>query len=341
MLERNQQANSSNRESWLPSVDLPAALDLAVKEIPAGRDVAGRSPNFLVIGAGKSGTTSLWNQLRQHPQIFMHPSKHLNFFDEFNGQTAFAGPPPGYYGRVAKRNWESYRAEFSGATDHTAIGEACNAYLYSPSAAQRIRERVPDVRLIAILRHPADRALSRYLQLRRSKRETLEFGAAIRIEEARIEAGWWPDFHYVHGGFYYEQLTRYAALFPPEQMKIFLYEDMVADPLGLIRGIFAFLGIDEKFVPNAGIRYSPSGLPRNRGFDWALRQLRSARPLAERLLTESQLDYLLRIAGRAHSHNLVKPGMSPKDRAWMIDRYRSDTLNLQDFLKRDLSSWLV
>ena len=298
-------------------------------------------PNFLIIGAAKSGTTSLWNQLNQHPQIFMHPTKQTNFFAIESETVEFCGPPPLYQNWYAIRTWEDYCSEFSDVTDEIAIGEACNSYLYSPGAANRIRSCLPDVKLIAVLRHPAERAYSRFLNHRRSGREPIpNFADALSEERTRIENRWWPDFHYLHLGMYHEQLEQYFAVFPPEQIRVYLYEDMLTDSLHMLRDIFQYLGVEDDFIPNMDVRYSASGLAKSKAVDWALNKLRAARPMAERLLRKRQLDYLLRIAAKVHAQNLFKPQLTPETRDWLIQQYREDTLRLQDLIRRDLSAWL-
>jgi hypothetical protein len=302
---------------------------------------AGRPPNFLIIGAAKSGTTSLWHQLSQHPQIFMHPMKQLNYFATEDNAMAFQGPHPLQMSRYAIRTWDAYCREFSAAHAERAVGEACNFYLYSPSAPVCIRKRIPDAKLIAVLRHPAERAHSRYLQLVRSGREkSPSFETALTEESTRIDNHWWPDFHYLNVGRYHEQISRYLAVFPASQLKIYLHEDMIADPLGMLKNVFEFLEVETDFRPDIDVRYSASGLPRSKGLDWLLKKLRVARPMAERLLQRRQLAYLLRVGVNIHTRNLVKPTLSPKARAWMIERYRDDTLRLQELLNRDLSAWL-
>jgi hypothetical protein len=301
----------------------------------------GRKPDFLIIGAAKSGTTSLLHQLNQHPQIFMPPAKHLNYFSGECGTAEFQGPPPHYFGRQAARTWEEYSREFKEGIGKAAVGEACNAYLFSTEAAGRIRRSLPEVRLIAVLRHPAERAYSRFLQLRRSGREPISnFADALQEEKWRIANHWWPDFYYLHAGLYYEQLARYFAVFPREQIRIYLHEDMLTEPRRMLVDIFRYLGVADDFIPNMDVRYSASGLPRSKGIDWTLKKLRAARPLAEKLLQQRHLDYVLRVASHAHAQNLVKPELTAETRSWMIERYREDTLRLQDLIGRDLSGWL-
>jgi hypothetical protein len=236
---------------------------------------------------------------------------------------------------------EDYCSEFSEATDQIAVGEASNSYLYSPSAAHRIKTHIPDAKLIAVLRHPAERAYSRFLQLVSLGREPIgDFAEALKQEQIRIENHWWPDFHYLHMGLYHAQLIRYFAVFPREQLRIYLYEDMLTNPHSMLQDIFRFLEVKTDFVPTMDIRYSASGLPKRKELHWILKKLRGARPVAEKFLSQRQFNYVQQVAAKIHVQNLRKPKLTPELREWMIQHYREDTLRLQEMIQRDLSAWL-
>jgi hypothetical protein len=124
---------------------------------------------------------------------------------------------------------------------------------------------VPEAKLIAILRNPIDRAYSAYLHLIRDSRETVtDFGEALRREQARIADRWEHIWHYKHMGLYHEQLTRYYDAFDLDNIKVYLYHDFRTDPLGVLRDVFRFLGVDEAFVPDISARHNASSLPPDR-----------------------------------------------------------------------------
>jgi hypothetical protein len=299
-------------------------------------------PNFLIIGAAKAGTTSVWRQLKQHPQIFMHPKKQLNFFALEGEDLGFRGPGPADSTLHSITSIDAYRAQFDEVTNETAIGEASNLYLYSAGAAGRIRHYLPHAKLIAILRHPADRAYSRFLHLVREGREQItDFGLALEEEEKRVRDHWWPDFHYVRMGLYHAQLKPYFELFPRSQLRIYLHEDLKSDLNGVLRDVFRFLEVDDTFVPDTAIKYNVSGVPKNKALHLILQELRSIRPFAEQFIPERQRQHILRVASAIHNRNLIKPRLSPEIRAGVIERYREDTLELQELIQRDLSAWLT
>lgn len=298
-------------------------------------------PNFLMIGAAKAGTTSLWRQLDQHPEIFMHPKKQLNFFALEGEDLNFRGEGPRDSTLHSITTFEAYREQFDGVGSETAVGEASNLYLYNPGAAARIRHHLPDVKLIAILRHPADRAYSRFLHLVREGREPiLDFARALDEEEARVRDRWYPDFHYLRMGLYHEQLERYFAVFPRQRIKIYLQEDLRSDPIGTLRDVFRFLDVDDTFVPDTTVEYNVSGVPKSKALHLFLQEARKARPYVERLLPEKQRKRVLRVASGMHNRNLTKPRLSSEVRGRLIGGYREDTLKLQDLIQRDLSAWL-
>ena len=300
-------------------------------------------PNFLIIGAAKSGTTALWHYLNQHPQIYMSPRKHTRFFAFRDENPRFNGPGPKNPSHpYAVADVNDYHALFDGATDETAVGEASHSYLHRPEAPARIRQYAPRMKLIAVLRNPAERAYSHYRQMIRDGREPLDdFTLALEAEAARIRDGWWPDFHYVQVGLYYMQLRRYFDLFERNQIRIYLYEDFTVDQTGVLRDIFDFLNVDSVFYPEVAIRYNASGVPRNEAVHTTLQTLRLIKPVAERYLTKGWYQYLLRVGSNIHNNNLLKPQLSSDVRRRVInDHFREDILNLQDLILRDLSAWL-
>ena len=309
-----------------------------------------KMPNFLIIGAAKCGTTAMWHYLKQHPGIYMTPTKHTRFFAFDVEEPDFIGPPPKKRGPAAKNSKvpyaitdvEAYHALFDGVTSETAVGEASHSYLYQPQAAQRIRNYAPGMKLIAILRNPAERAFSHYRQMVRDGREPIpDFTQALKQERARVRDHWWPDFHYVQIGLYHKQLQRYFELFPQNQIKIYLYEDLNSNPSGVLQDAFRFLGVENTFIPEATARYNASGIPKNKSLHLILQKLRRVRPAVRRMVSEAQYQRLLRLGSNLHNRNLATSRLSSEVRRRVIEDYfREDVLNLQRLLQRDLSHWL-
>jgi hypothetical protein len=292
-------------------------------------------PNFFIIGAQKAGTTSLYYYLEQHPEVYMSPRKEPHFFDGMQSRYRWAR------GRLPPvTDLEDYRALFQGVTDENAIGEASTSYIYSALAPVLIEKSVPDARIIAVLRNPADRAYSNFLHCVRSGREPLtSFTEGLKAEEARKRANWAPLWYYKEKGFYYAQVKRYLDTFDPGQIKIYLYDDLRAKPSDVLSDMFEFLGVDETFVPDLAIEHNTAGLPRNKTLYVMAQRLGVLSPALkldtlERLLPAGSIR-------RIKSRFFAKPPAFPAEvRQQLLASYREDIQKLEDLIQRDLSVWL-
>jgi len=296
-------------------------------------------PNFLVIGASKSGTTSLYYYLQQHPDVYMSPVKEPKFFALEGRKLDFRGPGADErINRWAVTDIEEYRALFEGAEGEKAIGEASPTYLHSPQAPGRIKHYVPEARLIALLRNPVDRAYSAYVQHVRDGREPLSFSEALREEEGRLRDNWSPGWGYKRIGFYHRHLKRYYEMFGEERIKVCLYEELSEDPVGVSRDIFRFLGVDDAFVPDTSLRHNTSGIPRSRAL---LRFIKKPNVVKSALKPLLPGGVRKRISVNVQNWNLEKaPPLPEGARRELAEAYREDILGLQDLIGRDLSGWL-
>ncbi len=298
-------------------------------------------PNFFVIGAAKAGTTALYDCLKQHPDIYMSPVKEPYFFAYEGEPPIYPGPAGTYFRRVAVWRPRDYMLLFAGATKQRAIGEASAIYLRSPLAARRIRRNLPYSRLVAILRHPAERAYSHYTFMVQHQVEPARtFSEALMREVPRMQAGWFPGFFYQANGYYYAQLSVYGELFPREQIKVYLYEDWRDTPQAMLRDLFCFLEVDTGFVP--AIRQSNvTRLPSSRRLHrLAVAPDRIERRLAPFLPARARRAIVSAVRRFDDRYNLAPPPLDPEIRARLTAGYREDILKLQDLIGRDLSHWM-
>lgn len=186
-------------------------------------------PNFLVIGAMKAGTTSLHRYLREHPQIFMPEEKELDFF-------------------VTEKRWGRgrrwYEAQFAGAGDAIAVGEASPSYTMFPEfsgVADRIAELLPDVRLVYAVRHPIERMRSHYLHEVEKSRERAPIGRALL-----------SDPRYLDASRYAMQLERYLGCIPAQRVLVITTEQLRDERAATVRRVLAFLGVDTQWA-NSGL----------------------------------------------------------------------------------------
>ena len=296
-------------------------------------------PNFLIIGTAKSGTTALYNYLKQHPQVYVSPVKEPKFFAYEGEKLDFRGPGDRVANSSVVTDIEAYRALFAKASGETVLGEASPLYLYIPKARERIRHYVPEAKLIAILRNPAERAYSHFSQMVRDGREPLDdFSQALGAEEERVRDNWAFGWHYKRMGFYHAQLERYFDVFGREQIKVYLYEDLKTDPVGVLREIFRFLGVDDAFVPDMSLKHNVSGIPKSQALHAFIRQSHPIKSVFKPFVPEG---LRLRLKTSLRNRNLRQPPpLSPEVRKELAEAYREDILRLQGLIRRDLSTWL-
>jgi hypothetical protein len=296
-------------------------------------------PNFLIIGAAKAGTTSLYYYLKQHPEIYMSSVKEPKFFALEGEKLDFRGPGDRDAHRSSVTEIEAYRRLFEGALNERAVGDASPVYIYSPKALERIKHYVPDAKLIAVLRDPVERAYSSFLHLVRDGREPLDdFARALQEEELRAKRNYAPIWHYKEGGFYYAQLSRYFEHFDERKIRVYLYEDLKTNPTGALRDAFWFLGVDESFVPDVSVRHNVGGVPRNKSLHAFLA---GSNPIKAGIKPFIPTGVRKRVAASLKTRNLHRPPqLSPELRRQLIEVYREDILKLQVLIQRDLSVWL-
>lgn len=293
-------------------------------------------PTFLIIGAAKAGTTAFYWYVRQHPNVFMPEVKEPHYWAFAGQRLDFKGPGVGLNRAITDR--AAYERLFEPGRGRRAIGEASASSLYVPEAPERIRRDLPDARLIAVLRQPADRAFSSYLHLKRDGREpAADFAEALALEPRRIRDNWGFLWRYRDVGFYGRQLARYYGLFPREQIRVYLSEHLSRDPVGVIRDAYAFIGVDPAFVPDTSVQFNPGGVPRSSLFGLAIGYRSPLRWLARQVLPPSVLQ---RLKSGIARQALARPRLDPALRAQLTAEYADDIRRVSDLIGRDLSYWL-
>lgn len=272
----------------------------------------------------------------------MTANKEPRFYAVDEGERlSFSGPGDERWLSHLVQDRDSYEALFEGAGADQLRGEASSDYLYrSRTAAGRLSREVPSVRLIFVLRDPAHRAYSNWLQHVQHEREPLSFVAALDAEEERIEQGWAWWWHYARRGYYAKQLEPFLDAFPREQILLLLHDDLRRDPGGLLERVAAFLGIDPlplaEDPEQAEQRQNRSLVPRSPRH---ARMRRLAGPPARalgRLLPDS--------AERRLRHwfqgKTLGPAISDADYRRLRHAYAADLTRLAAMTGLDLSAWL-
>jgi hypothetical protein len=297
-------------------------------------------PNFFIIGAARSGTSSLDRYLSQHPEIYITPRKETHFFARDSLPPRFEGPGDERLNSRIIRDEDQYIQLFTGAPGAKAIGESSAFYLCFPSTAEQIAQAVPDARIIMILREPADRAYSSYMFLVRDNRETLGFAESLSQEEERKQKGFEPMWWYKELGLYYWQVKHYLEVFGTQRVKVLLYEELFANPEQTLRDVFTFLGVKEDVVIDTSVRYNVSGVPKSRRLYAPLdhfiyhpspleKHIKSLIPLPMRIAWASK------VIGTATRQVPVDPQVHTPLKAYFAEVVGK----LEDLLQRDLGCW--
>lgn len=206
-------------------------------------------PDFIVIGAQRSGTTSLYNYLLKHPCVLPILRKEPHFFD-INFHRGIH-----WYRAYFPLHWQKQRLQ-ARLVQNVLSGEASPYYVFHPRVPERLYNTLPAIKLIALLRNPVDRAYSHFQHEVRRGRETLSFSEAIAKEKSRLggeekrllreEAYYSYNHHrfsYVARGVYMDQLDKWFHYFPREQILILNSEDFYRDPASIMAKVFTFLNL--------------------------------------------------------------------------------------------------
>lgn len=286
-------------------------------------------PDFLIVGAARAGTTSLYYWLKQHPEVFMPDIKEPSYFVHGYGIS----------------DWEKYLSLFEPGRGKKAIGEASAAYLAAPESPRWIREILGDVKIIILLRNPVERAWSLYCWMVMEGYEWISnFEQALAEEEKRFnnrtfrqsnpEYFW--DYMYFRSGLYYEQVKRYIDLFG-ENVRVYLFDDLINLPKRVYADICNFLGINESFSPTFTPQ-NPSRVPRVVALQFAARRLQIVLgKLPRGLRRASRLIPLLMTLNVSMGY---KASTQPDLKKRLQDDYREDIAKLSELIQRDLSGWL-
>ena len=288
-------------------------------------------PNFLVIGASKSGTSSLYYYLKQHPQIFLSSVKETQFFNMDK-----------IFNLGAKEFVNIY---FPTAENYIAIGDITPSYLVRP---QKVIPRIQQVygncppKIVIIMRHPVKRAWSHYQHMVRSGEETETFSQALANEKSRIQCdpdGWWG---YRSEGDYAHYIESWMQEIPKENFHFIVTEELAEQPNQVLADLFRHLGVDESFqVPDLAIRNSGGAIR----YQWLTHYLGAQGILKSAL--KSLLPY--RVRQKLKTRIIGLNTKEPTSKTYMPDHiqqelttyYTPKIQQLEKLLNRDLSAWDV
>lgn len=291
-------------------------------------------PNFIGIGAYKSGTTWLFRCLMEHPEIFMAEVKETNFFD---------------YETIDGRMSE-YLVHFDKSENYKAVGEISNRYFTSKRAIKRIKNLIPEAKLFVSLRNPIDQVYSYYWHLHKqnfhewkSKDLPENFEDALSKYSKRL----------LDNAYYSKHLNEWFKYFSKDQIMIIFYDDIVENPKSVINSIYSFLGVENSFLPKS-LNIKDSSVRSGKSPRYQI--LESTRKSLYYLLS-SKIYYPLKQLIGVKNAGIVKertkirtifekiffkdgyPEMSPTTRQKLSDHFSEELSHLEELSGRDLSNW--
>lgn len=286
---------------------------------------SGRLPDFLIIGASKSGTTTLWQHLRRHPGVFLTEPKEPEFFSKEERRAL---------------GLDAYKALFAAAAPDQVCGEASTTYTRWPhfgDVPARIAEVMPDARLIYMMRHPVDRTYSNYCHRMRLDVPRMTFEEALE-----------RDSMFMDTSMYMAQIEKYLAHFPRSALLPVLLDDLKADPGETLRRVLAHIGVSEIALKVAGP--IESNTIADASDDYARQRLRKFKRFTpgyqkiKHLIPDRIKDRALAAMTGSRLGARLKRGYSPsplqpETRRRLLEVFEEPNRRLARFLDRDLSMW--
>lgn len=280
-----------------------------------------RIPDFIGLGAQRAGTSWIYACLYEHPQVCV-PEKEIHFFSRDRNWTK------GFHG---------YEAIFEKCPPDARVGEFSTSYLADPATPERIHTRYPDVKLIASLRNPVDRAYSNYMN---------DILAGVVDQRTPFRGALNEHPEYIEQGCYAVHLTHYLEYFAREQILVLIYEDSLRDPIAFIKAIYRFIKVDPSFVPDMLLaKINVSRVPLFPLIDQAM--IKTSGFLRRWGL--SNLWWFGKKAGlgrgiRALNTRYVasmKQGLDPSNKRFLYRALKNDIGALEDLLGRKLTEWCI
>lgn len=291
-------------------------------------------PDFLVVGAAKSGTTSLYSYLQQHPQIFMSKNKEPCFFSFAEAKEK----DEDIFNRInIVSDFHKYLDLFKDAGDSRIAGEASTVYLYLyEETIKNIKKYHPhwkELKIIIIIRDPAERAFSHYLNDRAGGLLNFPFEEVIEKWKSRQLSKY---YNYIDYGFYYNQIKSYKDTF--DQVRVYLFENLEVNSKQLVHDLLEFLGVDSSFNIETSLKHNVSVGDKNKLLGKLIYKQNLLKELIKKFLPAGARTSIRNKILESFAH---KSQLEGSNRKLLKEIYREDILKLQDLIHKDLTQWLT
>jgi len=310
-------------------------------------------PDFILAGTVKSGSTSLYHYLDSHPEVYMSPVKEPHYFSfpdmdfsvfrplikkrllSFNLEKYLEGNMKQKVHRAYIGDWEDYIRLFKNVKNEIAAGEASTSYLWSPGAAERIREKLPQAKVILVLRDPVQRAFSHYLMDLKIKLAEGNFEKVLQADQSVKNPLWGKASMYIGLGMYFTQVKRYFDNFDPSNIHVVLYDDIKKSPEEVMNDLYRFLGVDQDFIPDFSVRHNAAMLPANKVSSILTNNIFLRKNVIDKIGPGARRK-LKKIFYRSEGI----PQLSQQQKSALLPFFAEDIVSLQKLIKKDLSHWL-
>ena len=287
--------------------------------------------DFLIVGAAKSGTTTLFETLSKHPRIFIPPGKECRYFSCMTGN--YAGPDM-IGANMHTKTLEEYQALFKRAKPGQLCGDISPDYLYYHRKAvpKILEEKNAQIPIIIVLRNPIDRAYSHYLNHVRYGWEKESFEDALNAEEERRAANWSWGWNCIAGGLYAEQVKAYMDNFE-RVLVLFFEEDIVTGQA--TNKILDFLNLESLPQSLTTVHTNRTGYPNNRLLHRMTMGVLTDELIVRKVKNVVKMTSLYpgakRIYRKIREINLKKPDMAPQTRQMLKEKFQDDVALLAEY----------
>jgi hypothetical protein len=299
--------------------------------------------NLFIVGAAKSGTTSLYNYLNQHPDIYFPNVKELNFYSEIESDNPEDFQPPQknkFYHSKVITDKKVYNSLFDGVTSESILADCSPSYLWDESASAKIFNDYPNAKIIILLRNPVERAFSHFLMdLKTGKQSERNFIEALLLDKSSLPKIWGKAHLYVELGMYSKQVEKYLKKFGTNQVKVILYENFKNDTKGILMDILEFLNVDKSLINNIDFTkiHNQYLAPKSRFSFFLLKNKKRLKGIKKRLPERFKKNIKNRIIYKTEE----KPKLSLSDKKYLYDMYIDDIKRLEKLIDKDLVGWKI
>lgn len=293
------------------------------------------SPNFIIAGVARCGTTSLYHYMKQHPEISFPIQKEPKYYSSVHLEFPHRGVGDDTVDSFVIKDRDAYFKLFSKLGNFKAIGEASSDYLYFHEyTVDSIKKELGDIPIIISIRNPIERTYSAYNNLLRDGRETLTFMEALKAEKKRVADNWDWMWAYKGGSLYADAIEHFQKEF--SKVKVVLFDDLNVNSDKILKEIFEFLEVDAAVSVNSETKYSHSGKPKNAFIAMLTdRNNKITFALRKAIMSLVPRSFLEKIASRM----LKKDDLPEEAVKYLNDYFKEDIEKLENLIDRDLTNW--